>query len=143
MSSQIQTADLKKLFTKPYGVKAPSREKWAEFYEQDVIFIDPTQEKKGLNNYIDAQDKLVKRCDDIFLITHAISVTGKVGFVEWTMGLKIQGKEFIYPGATRLIFGESGKIKEHRDYFDFLGPTLEPIPVLGNFIRWIYSLFIN
>ena len=86
MSSQIQTADLKKLFTKPYGVKAPSREKWAEFYEQDVVFIDPTQEKKGLNNYIDAQDKLVKRCDDIFLITHAISVTGKIGFVEWTMG---------------------------------------------------------
>ena len=77
------------------------------------------------------------------LETHAVAINQNIGFVEWTMGLKILNKEFIYPGTTRLIFGESGKIKEHRDYFDFCGPTFAPVPVLGNFFRWLYNLFVS
>ena len=50
---------------------------------------------------------------------------------------------FIYPGTTRLIFGENGLIKEHRDYFDFCGPTFGPVPILGPFIRWLYSKFVS
>ena len=66
-----------------------------------------------------------------------------MGFVEWTMILKIMGKEFIYPGTTRLIFSNTGKIIEHRDYFDFCGPTFAPIPILGGFIRWVYKVFVS
>jgi len=143
MERILTIKNLKELFTKPYGVEAPSKEKWFEYYEEDVIFIDPTQEKKGLNAYIEAQEKLIKRCDDVFLETHSISITESIGFVEWTMGLKIMGKEFIYPGTTRLIFGNSGKIKNHRDYFDFCGPTFGPIPLLGPFIKWIYNRFVD
>ena len=142
MSQIITINDLKKLFNKPYGVSAPSKQKWAEFYDENVFFIDPTQESKGLDFYIEAQEKLIKRCDDIYLETHAISISGNYGFVEWTMGLKIMGKEFIYPGTTRLIFSENGLIKEHRDYFDFCGPTFGPVPILGSFIRWLYSRFV-
>ncbi len=35
MESTITIKDLKELFTKPYGTKAPTKQKWAEFY--DVI----------------------------------------------------------------------------------------------------------
>ena len=89
------------------------------------------------------QEKLIKRCDDVYLKSHAISISGKNGFVEWTMGLKIMGKEFIYPGTSRLTFSENGLIIEHRDYFDFCGPTFGPVPVLGQFIRWLYSIFVS
>ena len=143
MEGNFTIQNLKELFTKPYGAEAPSKEKWSNYYEDDVIFIDPTQEKKGLNAYIEAQEKLIKRCDDVFLETHAISITDSIGFVEWTLGLKIMGKEFIYPGTTRLIFANSGKIKNHRDYFDFCGPTFSPIPILGPFIKLIYSIFVD
>ena len=143
MSKTISIDDLKGLFTKPYGKDAPSKQKWAEFYNKDVIFIDPTQETIGLDSYIEAQEKLIKRCDDVFLETHAILINEECGFVEWTMGLKIMGKEFIYPGTTRLIFSKNGLIKEHRDYFDFCGPTFGPVPILGTFIRWLYSIFIS
>ena len=143
MAKTFSTEDLKELFTKPYGKEAPSKQKWAEFYNEDVIFIDPTQKTKGLDSYIKAQEKLIKRCDDVYLETHAISRNKDCGFVEWTMGLKIMGKEFIYPGTTRLIFSKNGLIKEHRDYFDFCGPTFGPVPVLGPFIRWLYSKFIS
>ena len=143
MTTLISIEDLKRLFTKPYGTDAPTKQKWAEFYNENVIFTDPTQETEGLDSYVKAQEKLVKRCDDVFLETHAISITGDCGFVEWTMGLKIMGKEFIYPGTTRLLFGENGLIKEHRDYFDFCGPTFGPVPILGPFIRWLYSKFVS
>ena len=143
MSKVISADDLKKLFTKPYGASAPSKEEWAEFYNDNVTFIDPTQEAEGLDSYIEAQEKLIKRCDDVYLETHAISINKNCGFVEWTMGLKIMGKEFIYPGTTRLIFAENGLIKEHRDYFDFCGPTFGPVPILGSFIRWLYSKFVS
>ena len=143
MTKTISTEDLKELFTKPYGTNAPSKEKWAQFYNEDVFFIDPTQETKGLDSYIEAQAKLIKRCDDVSLETHAILINEECGFVEWTMGLKIMGKEFIYPGTTRLLFAKNGLIKEHRDYFDFCGPTFGPVPILGPFIRWLYSRFVS
>ena len=142
MLTKISKSDLNKLFTKPYGAPAPSSDEWARFYDQEVIFIDPTQEKKGLHSYIAAQNKLVKRCDDVFLKTHAISMSESIAFIEWTMGLKIMGKEFIYPGITRLLFGENGKIKNHRDYFDFCGPTFGPVPIIGSITRWIYNRFV-
>ena len=143
MSCNISIEDLKELFNKPYGTNAPTKQKWAQFYDESVIFIDPTQQTNGLESYIKAQEKLIKRCDDVYLETHAISITGNYGFVEWTMGLKILGKEFIYPGTTRLIFSENGLIKEHRDYFDFCGPTFGPVPILGTLIKWIYSRFVS
>ncbi len=143
MTKKFSIDDLRQLFTKPYGEEAPTKSKWAEFYNHDVTFIDPTQETKGLDSYVKAQEKLIKRCDDVYLETHAISITGNCGFVEWTMGLKIMGKEFIYPGTTRLIFSENGLIQEHRDYFDFCGPTFGPVPILGSFVRWLYRQFVS
>ena len=143
MQHHITEEELLKLFTKPYGEKAPSKNVWASYYDEDVLFIDPTQEKFGLDAYIEAQENLIKRCSDVYLETHAVAINQNIGFVEWTLGLKILNKEFIYPGTTRLTFGENGKIKEHRDYFDFCGPTFSPIPVLGNFIKWFYSIFVS
>ena len=143
MQHNITEEELQKLFTKPYGVKAPSRNEWASYYENDVLFIDPTQEKFGLDAYIKSQENLIKRCRDVCLETHAVVINQNIGFVEWTLCLKILNKEFIYPGTTRLTFGENGKIKEHRDYFDFCGPTFSPIPILGNFIRWLYNRFVS
>ena len=142
MNKFISEDNLINLFSKKYGEEPPSREKWFEFYNEDVVFKDPTQEKYGLEAYINAQEKLINRCDDFFLETHSFAINQKVGFLEWTLGLRILNKEFIYPGPTRLIFDEYGKIKEHRDYFDFCGPTFKPIPILGGFIKWLYNRFI-
>tara|TARA_Y100001978_G_scaffold48666_1_gene43802 strand:- start:1503 stop:1934 length:432 start_codon:yes stop_codon:yes gene_type:complete len=143
MHQHITAEELQKLFTKPYGTKAPSKNMWASYYEDDVLFIDPTQEKFGLDAYIEAQENLLKRCEDVYLETHAVAINQNIGFVEWTLILKILNREFIYPGTSRLTFGKSGRIKEQRDYFDFCGPTFSPVPILGSFIKWLYSKFVS
>ena len=61
MTKAISIEDLKGLITKPYGTDAPTKQKWAEFYNENVIFTDPTQETEGLDSYVKAQEKLVKR----------------------------------------------------------------------------------
>ena len=139
----IKEKELKKFFNLSYGEKAPSREEWESLYSEQVKFIDPTQEKNGIDAYIKAQDGLVKRCEDIYLESHSIAVNKNVAFVEWTMGLKIRGIEFLYYGTTRLIFDEEGKVKEHRDYFDFCSGTFGKIPVIGSFFNWLYSKFAD
>jgi len=118
-------------------------QQWREAYSEDVVFEDPTQKKKGLKAYLDAQEGLLRRCDDVLLKPLAIACDGNTAFVEWEMGLKIKGIEFIYPGATRLLLNDDGKIVDHRDYFDFVGPTFEPVPVIGGFVRWLYKRFVS
>ena len=142
-SSIVNTSELRALFSKPYGAPAPSEQQWRDAYSEDVVFEDPTQKQKGLNAYLAAQEGLVRRCDDVLLKPLAIACDGPTAFVEWEMGLKIKGIEFVYPGTTRLLLNDAGKIVDHRDYFDFVGPTFEPVPVIGGFVRWLYKRFVN
>tara|TARA_Y100001968_G_scaffold313634_1_gene338027 strand:- start:215 stop:640 length:426 start_codon:yes stop_codon:yes gene_type:complete len=139
----IKEKELKKFFNLSYGEKPPSREEWVSLYNKNVKFVDPTQERNGIDAYIKAQDGLIKRCDDVYLESHSIAINANIAFVEWTMGLKIKGLEFLYDGTTRLIFDEEGRVKEHRDYFDFCSGTFGNIPFLGGFIRWLYSQFVD
>ena len=139
----IQERELKKIFNLSYGDSPPSRVEWENLYNKNVKFIDPTQERNGIDAYIEAQDGLIKRCDDIYLESHSIAINERIAFVEWTMGLKIKGIEFIYDGTTRLIFDDEGKVKEHRDYFDFCSGTFGKVPVIGAFFRWLYSRFVD
>ena len=133
---------LRALFTKPYGAPGPTPEQWRALYDEEVHFTDPTQERQGLEAYIVAQEGLLQRCDDVFLEPGAVALSGDTAFVEWTMGLKIKGIEFIYPGTSRLRLGADGRVIDHRDYFDFVGPTFTPVPLVGGFVRWLYGRFV-
>lgn len=143
VSAAVDVASLRALFTKPYGAPAPSEAQWRALYAEDVHFQDPTQERQGIAAYLAAQEGLVRRCDDVYLTPAEIAIDGDVAFVEWEMGLKIKGIEFIYPGVSRLHFNSEGLIVEHRDYFDFVGPTFAPVPLLGGFVRWLYQRFVD
>ncbi|MFM7653117.1 MAG: nuclear transport factor 2 family protein [Vulcanococcus sp.] len=138
----MDSASLLALFTKPYGSPAPSEAQWRALYAEDVHFQDPTQEKQGIAAYLAAQEGLMRRCDDVLLKPLAVAIDGDTGFVEWEMGLKIKGIEFIYPGTSRLRFNSEGLIVDHRDYFDFVGPTFGPVPLVGGFVRWLYKRFV-
>ncbi|OUW45222.1 MAG: transcriptional regulator [Synechococcus sp. TMED187] len=141
--SAVSADQLRELFTKPYGLPAPSEEQWRALYADDVHFQDPTQERVGVDAYIAAQNGLIRRCDDVYLLPTAVAVDADLAFVEWEMGLKIKGIEFVYPGASRLRLNGDGKICDHRDYFDFVGPTFGPVPLVGGFVRWLYKRFVD
>ena len=134
---------LRALFTKAYGQSGPTEAQWRELYAPEVHFQDPTQEHHGLEAYIKAQEGLLNRCDDLYLVPGALAIDGQAAFVEWEMGLKIKGITFVYPGVSRMRFNDAGLVVEHRDYFDFVGPTFGPVPLLGGFVRWLYGRFVS
>lgn len=134
---------LRALFSKPWGAPGPSEAQWRELYAEDVLFQDPTQERRGIDAYIKAQQGLLQRCDDTYLTAGAVAIEGDTAFVEWEMGLKIKGITFVYPGVSRLHLNGEGRIDAHRDYFDFVGPTFTPVPVVGGFVRWLYKRFVD
>ena len=78
---------LRELFTKPYGMPAPTEEQWRELYDENVRFKDPTQERQGIKAYVEAQDGLMRRCDDVYLNPAAIAIEGDIAFVEWELSL--------------------------------------------------------
>ncbi len=118
----LDAEHIRALFTKPYGTPGPTAAQWKAVYASDVHFTDPTQERQGIDAYILAQDGLMQRCDDVFLETESVVVNGETAFVEWRMGLKIKGIEFIYPGATRLRFNPDGKDRGPPRLFRFRRP---------------------
>ena len=71
---------LRTLFTKPYGMAAPTEAQWRELYDDNVHFQDPTQERSGIKAYIEAQEGLIKRCDDVYLIPSSIAIEGDTAF---------------------------------------------------------------
>ena len=77
----IKETELKRFFNLSYGDNAPSREEWEPLYNQNVKFIDPTQEKSCIDAYIKAQDGLIKRCDYRYLEKHAIAFSKDAGFL--------------------------------------------------------------
>jgi len=138
----VDSDNLRALFTKPYGAEAPTAEQWRALYADEVHFQDPTQERWGIAAYLEAQEGLLRRCDDVMLRPLCMAIEGDTAFVEWEMGLMIKGIEFLYPGTTRLRLNAAGKITDHRDYFDFVGPTFAPVPLIGGFVRWLYGRFV-
>ena len=114
-------------------MEAPTEAQWRELYDENVHFEDPTQKREGIKAYIEAQEGLVRRCDDVYLLPGAIAIQGSTAFVEWEMGLKIKGIEFVYPGTSRSI--STRKSLRHRDYF--VVPTFGPVPLVGGFVRWL------
>ena len=51
----MNESQLRALFTKPYGDPGPTQDQWRSMYADDVLFIDPTQERHGVDAYIAAQ----------------------------------------------------------------------------------------
>jgi len=141
--TSLTVESLRALFTKPYGASAPTEEQWRALYAEEVHFEDPTQQHQGIEAYIAAQEGLIRRCDDVYLLPSLVVVDHEMAFVEWEMGLMIKGIEFVYPGVSRLRLNKEGKVCDHRDYFDFVGPTFGPVPLLGPAVRWLYRRFVS
>ena len=101
-------------------------------YREDVRFQDPIQTLEGREAFIEMTRHLVERCSELRAQVHYAAGSPEVIFLQWTMEMKI-GPTPLTPieGATRLVLDEDGRVKEHRDYFDFWGDSLAAIPGLG------------
>ena len=107
---------------------------------EDLIEACKTVESK---KFVEIIDELDPKIMEVLKKDPGISSPENIAFIEWEMGLKIKGIEFIYPVVSRLEINSKGKVISHRDYFDFIGPTFFPVPILGGFVKWLYKRFVD
>ena len=110
-----------------------------KIYEDDVVFVDPFREIRGLSNlkhYFTDMYEGVSYCR--FQFTNTL-IQKEDAAVLWTMELvhpKLGGgKKIIVPGSSYIVFSQ--KIEYHRDYFDAAAMLYENIPLIGRIIKRI------
>ncbi|MFG6139399.1 MULTISPECIES: nuclear transport factor 2 family protein [unclassified Halomonas] len=114
-----------------------------KIYTPDIAFTDPLHRIDGLpalEAYFAALYENVTACRFTF---HERQRHGDIAFVTWTMHLAHRrlagGRDITVEGASRLVFADdgSGRVSEHRDYFDAGELLYERLPLLGTVIRWL------
>jgi len=113
----------------------------ANLYTEDIRFIDPVHEIKGLNRLTEYFANLYSSIGRIgFQFSHQVR-QGAEGYVQWQMTfthprLK-KGREIVVPGASYLHFTGEDKVNLHQDYFDLGAMLYEHLPMLGGIISTI------
>ncbi|RAH36879.1 MULTISPECIES: nuclear transport factor 2 family protein [unclassified Halomonas] len=114
-----------------------------KIYTPDIAFADPLHRIDGLpalEAYFASLYENVTACRFVF---HDRQRQGDTAFVTWTMHLAHRrldgGREITVEGASRLLFAgdDTGRVREHRDYFDAGALLYERVPLLGTAIRWL------
>nr|WP_314860432.1 nuclear transport factor 2 family protein [uncultured Undibacterium sp.] len=113
-----------------------------QFYADDARFKDPFNEVRG-----------TKAITAIF--THMFATTGNPRFVfidvieqdaqaflTWTFHFELGGKAYEVAGGSHLRYDASGKIIDHRDYWDPAEELWQKMPLLSVFIRFLRRQFL-
>lgn len=111
----------------------------AEIYSDEIHFIDPAHEIRGLERLSSYFAGLYREVHSIsFQFNHPLKVDNEA-YLQWMMSLqhrRLKGGRMVFvPGASYLRFADNGKVFHHRDYFDLGAMLYEQLPLLGTMIR--------
>lgn len=117
-----------------------SVQKLREIYTDDIVFIDPVTEHKGLKNLEAYFSGLLQDTQTCVFEIREVSPDATVIFVTWQMTFshpKIKaGTALKVDGVSELMI-RGDKICFQRDYYDMGEMIYQHIPVLGSVIRLI------
>ena len=117
-----------------------SLDRFGEFYAEQARFKDPFNEVSGLPairrifSHMFAQLR-----EPRFVVTEKVGA-GNTAFLVWTLHFRRRGKEETIHGVTRLHWDASGKVDDHRDYWDAAEELYMKLPLLGGLLRALRRL---
>ncbi len=132
---------LYELFTNIYNAKGkPDWSHILPYYDDNIIFRDPVQVIKGIEEFTKMTKRLVERSKDLKMQVVNCVQEGNIIMVEWIMSLTFRKypKSNVY-GVSRLTLNEKNMIIEQRDYFDLWGDIFDNIP----FMTKAYRIFMK
>ena len=108
----------------------------SEIYHEDARFRDPFNDVCGHAAIAGIFQHMFKTTKDpLFRIT-ASQKEGETAWVSWTFDFGLGGKVLSIDGATRLVFGDDGRVIDHRDFWDAT-ELFEAFPLVGRIVRFL------
>ncbi len=112
-----------------------------ELYSDDVLFIDPLHEIRGLTAIQSYFAELYANVQELRFDFHGFDQTGDgEGYLRWSMSYRhprlAGGRPIRVAGCSHLLWSD-GRVYRHRDYFDAGALLYEHLPVLGRVIAWL------
>ena len=110
-------------------------------YAPEARFKDPFNDVQGLSEIQRIFRHMYLTLENPrFLITERI-VQGPQCFLTWEFHFGFKrfkpGQAQCILGGSHLVLDASGRITQHRDYWDAAEELYEKLPVLGGFMRWL------
>lgn len=108
-----------------------------DFYTSDACFKDPFNEVRGVPAIRRIFEHMFETLEaPRFLIDEKVGAGG-TAFLVWRFHFRRNGATFEIRGVTQLRFDASGKISEHRDWWDASEELYAKLPVIGPLMRWL------
>jgi len=112
-----------------------------ELYHEQVHFEDPLQSVVGIEPFIEANRRLLRRARSLSIKFGTVSEQDGNLFAVWTMTLEPKvGPATVFEGVTHAVVRE-GLIVYQRDYWDLLSSAAEALPGVGLIYRRLVGLF--
>lgn len=111
-----------------------------DIYSQDVTFIDPVTEHKGLGPVKQYFERLLDNTEQCKCVISRICSDQHVHMVQWQMTYRHprlkKGGDVVVNGVSELHIVDD-KIAYHRDYYDMGEMIYEHLPLLGWAVRHV------
>ena len=108
-------------------------------YDEQVVFIDPFHEIRGLNALLGYFSELYKNVDSCQFTFGEVYAKDNSAMILWNLVLRHRTLSRNNPievsGNTQIRFDD--KIHFHRDYFDAGQMVYESVPMIGTVIKYI------
>ncbi|WP_455200839.1 nuclear transport factor 2 family protein [Kaarinaea lacus] len=107
-------------------------------YDDNVTFVDPFHEIRGLPTLMEYFSKLYENLESCDFEFGEVYSKPSSALIVWNMTFRhrsLSSKTIEVPGSTQIRFDD--KIYFHRDYFDAGKMIYENIPVVGSVIKYI------
>jgi hypothetical protein len=112
-----------------------------ELYHEQVQFTDPMQSLVGIDPFVEANRRLLKRAKSLSINLGTITEQDGHLFAVWTMAFEPPvGPVWTIEGATHASIRD-GLIVYQRDYWDLLSSATDTLPGLGMVYRRLVALF--
>jgi hypothetical protein len=97
-------------------------------YAPDIVFQDPIQIVRGIDAFMEMNEKLMSKLRSLEWTIVAVSGDDTTGIIEWSMHAKSKlGPSLTVDGVTRAHFHE-GLVVDHRDYWDLSEMIASAVP---------------
>lgn len=125
-----------------------SLDRFGEFYAEHARFKDPFNEVSGLPAIRRIFSHMFTQVQEPRFVVSEKAGAGAMqcpaagtAFLVWTLHFRRGGKEETIHGVTRLHWDASGKVIDHRDYWDAAEELYMKLPLLGGLLRALRRLF--